>query len=301
MTYYLKGGDIVEPRVASNAAEVASAKLRWLGVQVYQARDGTVMGQFVIDPGGFEPLEGVRIDRVQRFKVHGEDRISFCPPSALSRCPPVNFMDAQSHEDLETKVAAAWRAVAAQARQTLETARSLAQNAHLLLEPWRIEGTAQVGRDEVRVLFSSGGDRACVCGLNGRALVVQPVTPRVIIPVFNEDPEHEQQSLWRSAIEQARSCLSTQSPALPEENSLSLDLASQDLASSYGDVAHLAQEAQVMAHSQGVPAPPRMPPPRAPAAAPVPVAAPAYPPFASANADSLDLASLDLDSMDLPL
>lgn len=296
MTYYLKGGEIVEARVASNSAEIASAKLHWLGVQVYKARDGGVMGQIIIDPSQLPPLEGVRVDRVQRFKVLGEDRLSFVTPSPLARCAPVNFMDAQSHADLENRVATAWQRVVAQAKVTLETARSLAQNAHLLLDPWRIEGTVEVGQDEVRVLFSAAGDRACVCGLNSRALVVQPLGPRVIIPVQSEAPDFEQQGLWRAAIEQARTCLSNQTPALPEETSLSLDLASQDLESSYGPLAGLNLAAPEIL-GVGTQPPPRMPPPRL---VTPPPARPPFPPFSSANADSLDLASLDLDSIDLP-
>jgi len=317
MTYYLQGGEIVEARVASNPTEVAGAKLQWLGVQVYRSRDGGVMGQIALDPAQLESLDGVRVDRIQRFKVVSEDHLQVLPPSPLSRCRAVRFMDAQSHEELAYRISSAWAEVVAAARRTLDRARTLAQDAHLLMDPWRIEGTLQVGGDDVRVLFSAAGDRACVCGLNGRALVVQPVAPRIIIPVQSEASREEHDQLWRSAIEQARTCVGRQPEPVSEQMSLSIDLASQDLEASYGVVdntgpAHAGPPGTVgPGHAAAPPVitgtkmspPPRMPPPR-PASSPgarpnlsvVPPPAAAAPPL-----DSLDLGSLDLSSADLSL
>lgn len=323
MTYSLKGQEIISARVTSACEATAVKKLRWLGVQVYKGRDGTIMGQMMVTPASFESLDGVRIECSQRFKVVREERIQFLAPSPLARCRPVSFLSAQSHASLESQVAVAWQHVVGQARSTLDTARALSQNARQLLEPWRIEGTVQIGQDEVRVLFSSAGDRACVCGLNGRALVVQPVSPRVIVPVHNESPQYEQDSLWRAAIEQARSCLGRAVPVQNNDESLSLDLLSQDLESSYGPNANLMGP-QLSAVITGVAdTPPRMPPPRGPSPAPSmrtpaqPIAAltprtiaahrpdaepplEILPPFhVRADEDSLDLSSLDLDSIDL--
>ncbi len=323
MTYSLKGQEIIAARVTSACEDTAVKKLRWLGVQVYKGRDGTVMGQMIITPASFENLDGVRMERSQRFKVVRDERIQFLAPSPLARCRPVDFLSAQSHTNLESQVAMAWQHVVGQARSTLDTARGLSHNARQLLEPWRIEGTVDVGQDEVRVLFSSAGDRACVCGLNGRALVVQPVSPRVIIPVHNEAPQREQDSLWRAAIEQARSCLGQQVPVQPHEESLSLDLLSQDLESSYGPSTNLMgpQLSAVITGVADTP-PPRMPPPRAPTPVPGRSHPPSQPiavvqpraivahrppppdtevtPFqVCADDASLDLSSIDLDSIDL--
>lgn len=312
MTYSLKGGEIVEARVASSPQEIAVAKLRWLGVQVFRARDGGVAGQIAVEPAQLEALEGVRVDRLQRFRVVQEEHLQILAPSPLSRARPVPFLDAQSHEDLVARVARAWAIAVGQARRVLDTARDLARDAHLLMDPWRVEGTVQFGNDEVRVLFSSGGDRACVCGLNGRALVVQPLNPRIIIPVRDESSREERDGLWRAAIEQARTCLGAQPEPTKDEMSLSIDLASQDLELSYPEHGAtpeysgppgMARPGQVAAPPviTGVleRPPPRMPPPR-------PRAAPAVgPPMSTERpSDSLDLASLDLSedlgTYDLP-
>ncbi|MCB9651117.1 MAG: hypothetical protein H6730_31670 [Deltaproteobacteria bacterium] len=325
MTYYLKGGEIVEARVTSDPADVAVAKLRWLGVQVYKGGDGGVMGQIRIQPLRYAPLPGVRLEVHNRFRVLDGHRLQVLAPSPLSRCRPVPFLDLQSHEQLEHALERSWQEVVAEATQALTYAAALAKDAHLLMEPWRIEGTVRVGQDDVRLLFSARGDRACVCGLNGRALVRQPSNARIILPVRTTAPREEQVGLWRSAIEQARVCVGPEPEAVPEQAELSLDLASQDLESSYGprvvpqpaavpprappaqtvptQVASVARMAPIPRSAppaplpQAIPKAPRFaPPPRPPQSA--------FPPVDLAREDSLDILSLDLSgdlsSGDLP-
>lgn len=306
MTYSLRGGEIVEARVASSSKEVVVSKLRWLGVQVFKDPNGAVRGQVQIDPDGFTALEGVRLTSMQRFSVVGGEKLQILAPSPLARCRPVPLLDLQSHDELVRSIEFSWREVVGHANQALDRARVLSKTARLLMDPWRIEGTVDVGGEEVRLLFSAQGDRACVCGLSGRALVSQPAEARVILPVRHQMDAQEAAALWRAAIAQARACLG---PALPEPEpdhvSLSLDLASQDLENSYGS-------------NPAVPTPDRPPGMVGPGqVAPTPVVAGRvevvprlapmpvdYPPRAEPDDDSLDLASLDLsadlDSLDLP-
>jgi hypothetical protein len=328
MTYSLKGEEIVEARVTSDPSDVAVAKLRWLGVQVFKGGDGSVMGQIRVQPLRFAPLAGVRLEPHHRFRVLDKHRLQILAPSPLARCAPVPYLDLQSHEALEGLVEQAWQAVVAEAGQALAIAAQVAPDAHLLMEPWRIEGTVKVGQDEVRLLFSARGDRACVCGLNGRALVRQPASARIILPVRTVAPREEQVALWRAAIEQARVCMGPEREVIPEQASLSLDLASQDLEASYtpkavparpdtphpgarppgmvgpgqaASVGRLTPVTLPVTVGQPVPPSPRFAPaPRPPTPPPVSE----YPPVALAPADSLDLLSLDLStdlqSSDLP-
>ena len=310
MTYYLKGGEIVEARVTSDPADVAVAKLRWLGVQVYKGSDGSVMGQIRVQPLRYTPLPGVRVEPHHRFRVLEGHRLQVLASSPLARCRPIPYLDLQSHLELENGLERAWRDAVEDAAQALAHATQVAPDAHLLMEPWRIEGNVKVGQDEVRLLFSARGDRACVCGLNGRALVRQPTGPRIILPVRTEAPREEQVALWRAAIEQARGCVAPQPEAVPEQAELSLDLASQDLEASYTPRAVAGTPlSPPPPRPPGMMGPGQAPPPPLGRFAPVRRAQPvppegAFPPILPPAEDSLDLESLDLSgdllSSDLP-
>ena len=231
-TAYFLTSEQIAGQQSARARGVALSKLRWLGVQVYAGTDGIVRGQIQVDPRRFDPFEPARIAPLQRFEAIGPDRLHISPPEPLSQLGPVLFIDAQSHEELVARLAVGWRELVQRTRGALSVARTLSPDARLELDPWRIEGSLAVFGHAVRLLFSSRGDRACISAVDGRPVISQATSGRVILPVAGPPDARESEERWRAALEQAKACLGLVEPVVTptrEEESLSIDLLSRDL------------------------------------------------------------------------
>ncbi|MEL7370560.1 MAG: hypothetical protein AAFN74_16690, partial [Myxococcota bacterium] len=101
-------------------------------------------------------------------------------------------------------------------------------NAQLFGDPWRIEGEVTFRQHTIRIMFSTRGDRACVCAVDGRPVDRAPQR-RKILPVDKHLSEALWQTLLADAVAQAIPCLGLPVVAR-EERRLSIDLASRDLA-----------------------------------------------------------------------
>ena len=106
-------------------------------------------------------------------------------------------------------------------------------------------------------MFSTRGDRACVCAIDGRPVDRAPVR-RKILPVDAKLNQQVWHSLLADAVAQAKPCLGP--PVVSrEERQLSIDLASRDLAAR----STVEIPERILAPTVVSP-PPRLPPPRNP-------------------------------------
>ena len=250
MTYRLKEGEIVDATLIPRPQNPL-VHLRQIGVRLYRAPDDTFLGRLSIDPLRFTGLEGLLPEPVQQVRISDSESFVFVPPSPLARLMAIPFRRANTFEALQDLIEKQWQKLVEETMKALEQARSLASNARVMAHPWRIEGSVRVHYEDLRLLFSPRGDRACVCGINGRALIVQPEGPRVVIPVPPRMTQSELSALWSQAIAQAEACVAPRSDrSSKEDDALSIDLADQALIASY-------EEEQAPKRSEPPPAKPR--------------------------------------------
>jgi hypothetical protein len=197
--------------LAEKQVAVAISRLRWLGIHAFVGPDGVVRGQLRVEPEHMERLRGSNLEPMQRFEVvEGGNRLRFVPPSALAQLEPLLFLDIQTHQELFLRVAASWRVLVQRTVQAVQRARRLAPDAALMLDPWRIQGTARVGSETVTFRFSSAGDQAIVVGIDGRPVNLPPLAPRVGLPSESMAP-----ALMARALDEARAALGPRSAQAP--------------------------------------------------------------------------------------
>ena len=207
-------------------------QLRAIRLPVHRTSEGTIEGQLSIDPSRFESLPGIELERLHPFRVVDAERLVFVMPSPFAALGPVSFGRASRANALSLMVEQTWRGLVAQTRPCLELAQALAPNARVLGNPWRIEGSLRIQYEDVRLLFSRRGDRACICALNGRPIVGLLDGPRMTIPVPLRRREEEASVLWGQAIEQAKRGIEAESMDDGDEadaHHISLDLAEKAL------------------------------------------------------------------------
>lgn len=197
------------------------------GVPAAVDTDGVIRGVLGVEPRRFRTLPGAPIAPRQAFEVRVPGTLRFADPSPLSQLGDLPFLEAPSQTRLLEKIIRAWGQRVLLIEAAVLSARDLAPNAQLFGDPWRIEGEMSFGSHLVRMMFSTRGDRACVCGLDGRPVDRAPVR-RKILPVDQELTGEIWHALLAEAVGQARACLGP--PVISrEERQLSVDLASRDL------------------------------------------------------------------------
>ena len=240
MTYRPRQGEIINATMELEGRFDTVSHLHSLGVRLYRGPGGAPHGRLSIDPVRFHGLEGLLLETVQHVRVFDSEHLVFTPPSPLARLGHVRFREIATFEQLQDELEGRWRTLVQQTVAALARARSVASNARVIAHPWRIEGSVRIHYEDLRLLFSQRGDRACVCGMNGRALAVQPEGPRVIIPVPLEGDQAELSALWSRAIAQAETCVAPTVEVETETegtDAISLDLADQALIASHTECA----------------------------------------------------------------
>ena len=227
------------------------------GIPAAVDTDGIIRGVLSVDPRQFESLPGAPIGPRQAFEVHMPGTLRFADPSPLSQLGNLPFLESPSLQKLTDKLVRAWAQRVQLIDAAVLTARGLAPNARLHGDPWRIEGEVPFQQHVVRIMFSTRGDRACVCAIDGRPVDRAPAR-RKILPVDGKLNPEVWQSLLADAVAQAKPCLGP--PVVSrEERQLSIDLASRDLAAQ----STVEIPDRILAPTVISP-PPRLPPPRNP-------------------------------------
>ncbi len=303
-TTYQLTRDQVSGQHAAGFRDEALRCLGGAGIPAAVDTDGVVRGVLHVEPRWFKSMPGAPIGPLQAFEVHMPGTLRFADPSPLSQLGNLPFLEAPSLRRLTDRLVRAWAQRVQLIEAALLTARELAPNAKLYGDPWRIEGEVPFREHMVSVMFSTRGDRACVCAIDGRPVDRAPVR-RKILPVDAQLNPEFWHSLLAAAVAQAKPCLGP--PAVSrEERRLSIDLASRDLAI----VPTVELPDRVTAPTVIAP-PPRLPPPRTP---PRGLAVPGSPgtrplapslprPHLASNPRSLELVIDDDDvllSVDLP-
>ncbi len=229
------------------------------GIPAAVDTDGVVRGVLSIDPKRFKTLPGAPIGPRQAFEMRVPGTMRFADPSPLSQLGDLPFLESPSLPRLIEKLIRTWSQRVQLIEAAVLAARRLAPNAQLFGDPWRIEGEVSFGNQMVRMMFSTQGDRACVCAIDGCPVDRAPV-PRKILPVDADLPQPAWEYMLAGAIAQAKPCLGP--PVVTrEERQLSIDLASRDL--EFGSSAEPPPTLPVPVPTMITP-PPRLPPPRKP-------------------------------------
>lgn len=200
---------------------------------VRRRSDGAIEGRLSVDPAAFEVIDGVEVKALHRFLVIDSERLVFSAPSPFAALGPVPFARASRSRQLLLIVQQSWRGLVARTRPSLELAQTLAPNAQVFGSPWRIEGSLRIHYEDVRLLFSRRGARACICALNGRPIVRAPNEPRVVIAAPLRGSDDAIRERWNRAIEQAKNCAEEDprdAGLAVESYHISLDLAGRALA-----------------------------------------------------------------------
>lgn len=233
--------------------ELSLRHLAAMGIPAAIESDGTVRGVITIDPRRFLALPGAPIAPRQAFEVTIPGTLRFADPSPLSQLGDLPFMETTSLAKMVDRLVRAWSQRVQLIEAALLTARNLTPNAQLFGDPWRIEGEVSFRHCTVRIMFSTRGDRACVCAVDGRPVDRAPQR-RKILPVDSRLSDELWQTLLADAVAQAIPCLG-QPVVSRAEMRLSIDLAARDLA--VRPTVELPPEIPV---PTVVSAPPRMPP-----------------------------------------
>ena len=256
-TTYQLSREQVSGQHSGSYREEALRCLAAAGVPAAVDTDGVVRGVFTLEPRQFKTLPGAPIAPRQAFEVHMPGTLRFADPSPLSQLGDVPFLEATSLNRLTDKLIRAWSQRVQLIEAAVLTARGLAPNAQLYGDPWRIEGEVSYQNHMIRVMFSTRGDRACVCAVDGCPVDRAPVR-RKILPVDAKLNQEFWHSLLADAVDQAKPCLGP--PVVSrEERQLSIDLASRDL-----EIRPIVDLPSRVTVSTVVAAPPKVPPPRNP-------------------------------------
>ncbi len=222
---------IVTPEETSRQRNLAITRLRALGAQ---ASDGTLRGQVKVRNERLTAVMGVAAEPIQRFELMTPEQLRFSPPSLLEHAGAVSFMDLDRPDAFLARIEGLWADLARRTQQAVLSARQLSADAQLLVDPFRIEGSVNKHGEKLRLLFSLRGDRACISAVNGRPVVAQPKTPRVVLLTQTHENPVDLERRWRAAIEQAKACLmAVHGAPSKDEDQMSIDLATRDLELSY--------------------------------------------------------------------
>ena len=233
-TTYQLSREQVSGQQAVAYRDQALRSLAAAGVSAAVDTDGVVRGVLTIDPRRFKTMPGAPIAPRQAFEVRVPGAIRFRNPSPLSQLGDLTFMEAPSLPRLMEKLIRAWSQRVQLIEASVLAARRLSPNAQLFGDPWRIEGEVSFRDQVIRMMFSTRGDRACVCAIDGCPVDRAPVS-RKILPVDAELEPQIWEELLVAAVLQARPCLGP--PVVSrEERQLSIDLASRDLEHNQPDI-----------------------------------------------------------------
>ena len=146
-------------------------QLSAMGVSAKADDEGKIEGRLWLDIRKLPCIGGIGLSANVTFTCTDYVHLVFDDTTALKRLGPVPFLDLTNREGLTQRVVEGYERVAVEAESALKRARQLTPSAQFLLNPARIEGSVSYGGERIVLLFSSKGHRACIFGIEDRAVM----------------------------------------------------------------------------------------------------------------------------------
>lgn len=227
------------------AREACLAQLEKLGLRAETDSDGLIRGRMWLDIRKLPCIDGIGLAANVQFTCPDHASIEFDDATALCRIEPVPLAGVDTREGLERRIVQRYEKLVDQTQAALRRARKLAPDAHILLSPFRLEGSVEYAGERLLLLFASRGHRACILGIDDRPVSFLPSEPRIVFDAA-EGPPSFPHARWDAGVEQARACLGEAAVPTEEEVQRSVDLVSRDLSGLAFDDGHaIAIEAPV--------------------------------------------------------